>query len=84
MGYCCHLPDDQDLEIEIPLNELSHDALLGVIDDFILREGTDYGRVEVTFEQKRAQILAQLRSGKARLMFDPRSQTCTIVPAGVP
>lgn len=81
MGYYGHL-DDDDQELEIPLNQLSADALRGVIDDFILREGTDYGPVEVTLEQKRAQILAQLRSGKARLMFDPRSQTCTIVPAG--
>lgn len=70
-------PTDQPA-IEIPLDALSLEALQGVIDDFVLREGTDYGPAEYTLERKRAQVLDQLKSGRARLMFDPSTETCTI------
>jgi uncharacterized protein YheU (UPF0270 family) len=65
--------------VEIPLDSLSPAALLGVIDDFVLREGTEYGAAEVTLERKRAQVLEQLNSGRAQLLFDPGSETCTIM-----
>jgi len=74
--------DDQQEAIEIPLDTISPAALLGVIDDFVLREGTEYGAVEVTLERKRAQVLEQLSNGRARLLFDPNTETCTIVMRG--
>ena len=37
----------------------------------MLREGTDYGRHETTLDDKVAQVLAQLRAGKAHIVFDP-------------
>lgn len=66
--------------VDIPLDALSREALQGVIDDFILREGTDYGETEVPLERKRSQVLEQLKRGQARLTFDPRTETCTILP----
>jgi hypothetical protein len=68
-----------ETELEIPLDDLSPDALLGVVDDFVLREGTEYGATEYTLEQKRKHVLTQLRSGQAKLMFDPRTESCTIL-----
>lgn len=65
--------------IEIPIDQLSPEALLGVIDDYVLREGTEYGAAEVTLEQKREQLLSQLRSGKALVVFDASTETCTLV-----
>jgi uncharacterized protein YheU (UPF0270 family) len=73
-----HEPDEES-PVEIPLDQLSPEALLGVIDDFVLREGTDYGTAETTLAQKREQIMRQLKSGHARLVFDERSETCTIL-----
>jgi uncharacterized protein YheU (UPF0270 family) len=76
--------DDHDVEneaeskVEIPIDALSADALTGVIDDYVLREGTNYGSIEVSLETKRAQVLAQLRSGAAIVIFDPVTETCTI------
>jgi len=69
---------DDERELEIPAHALSPAALLGVIDDFVLREGTEYGASDVSLEQKRAQVLAQLRAGTARVLFDRETQTCTI------
>jgi uncharacterized protein len=70
--------------IVIPPGELSEQALHGVIESFVLREGTDYGEREYSLEQKVAQVRAQLARGQARILFDPQSNTVTLemVPAG--
>jgi uncharacterized protein YheU (UPF0270 family) len=71
--------DDDEVALEVPFSLLSAEALRGVIDDFVLREGTDYGAAEFTLQHKRDQVLTQLRNGSASVMYDPRTQTCTIV-----
>ena len=38
--------------MEIPHRQLSDEALLGVIEEYISREGTDYGHREYSFEEK--------------------------------
>ena len=55
--------------VKIPYTELSKEALLGVIDSFILREGTDYGHEEITINQKRSRILSMLHGGQAEIVF---------------
>jgi uncharacterized protein len=45
----------------------------------VLREGTDYGEREYSLEQKVAQVRAQLERGQARILFDPESNTVTLV-----
>ena len=64
--------------IAIPAAQLSAEALRGVIEAFVLREGTDYGEHEYSLEQKVAQVRAQLERGQARILFDPQSNTVTI------
>jgi uncharacterized protein len=70
--------------IAIPPGELSAQALRGVIEAFVLREGTDYGEREYSLDQKVAQVRAQLARGEARILFDPQSNTVTLerVPTG--
>lgn len=63
----------------MPYTELSTDALQGVIDNFILREGTDYGDRTFSHEQKVVQVLRQLERGEARILFDPLDSSVTIV-----
>lgn len=67
--------------VVVPHAELSPDALRGVIEAFVLREGTDYGEREVTHEHKVAQVLRQLERGEVRILYDPTDATVTIVPA---
>ena len=64
--------------IKIPSYTLSEAALTGVIDDFILREGTDYGVLESSLEQKRAAVRRQLDAGVAEIWFDPSSESVTL------
>lgn len=65
--------------IEIPAEALSSEALLGVIDNFIQREGTDYGLHEASYEAKVQQVQKQLSKGYVRIVFDPNSETVSLV-----
>lgn len=72
---------DDELQpgVEIPHTELSADALLGVIESFVLREGTEYGEKDVPFERKVADVRRQLDRGEAQIVFDPNTETVDIV-----
>lgn len=65
--------------IAIPHQALSADALRGVVESFVLREGTDYGEREWLLGQKLAHVIAQLEAGQAKIFFDPISETVDIV-----
>jgi uncharacterized protein len=65
--------------IEIPYAELSPGALRGVIESFVLREGTEYGARDYTLDEKVDQVLEQLRRGEARILFDPATESVTLV-----
>jgi uncharacterized protein YheU (UPF0270 family) len=67
--------------VAVPYTELSNDALRGVAESFVLREGTDYGERDVSHEEKVAQVIRQLQRGEARIMFDPLDSSVTIVLA---
>lgn len=65
--------------VRIPLSSLSDEALEGIIKDFILREGTDYGMEEFSLEDKIHHVRLMLESERAAIYFDALSQTCTLV-----
>jgi uncharacterized protein YheU (UPF0270 family) len=67
--------------IEVPYNQLNPDTLRALVEDFITREGTDYGEVEVDLETKVMQVLRQLKKGEAVIVFDEKSETCNVVPS---
>ncbi len=68
----------------IPVNRLSPEALQGVIEEFISREGTDYGEVEVSPETSFRQVQQKLEKGSAVLIFDDETETTNIFPADNP
>lgn len=70
--------------VKIPYKQLSSKALQGVIEEFVTRDGTDYGEYEIPLETKISQILKQLKSGKAVIVFDQKSETCTILKSDDP
>lgn len=77
------MQNDQALPVEIPQNILSASALSGVIVNFIEREGTDYGAIEVSLSTKIEQIKKQLHSGDIKIIFDPNTETVTLVPTSL-
>ncbi|MEZ5460002.1 MAG: YheU family protein [Steroidobacteraceae bacterium] len=66
----------------VPHDALSPEALRGVVEAFVLREGTDYGEREASFESKIGDVLRQLQRGEADIVFDPDTETVGIVPRG--
>lgn len=68
----------------IPVNRLSPEALQGVIQEFVLREGTDYGDREVSLETKYRQVKNKLEKGLAVLVFDDETETTNIISADNP
>ena len=67
--------------VEIPHTDLSADALRGVVESFVNREGTDYGGRERTLDEKVADVMRQLEDGTATILFDPESESIGIVVA---
>jgi uncharacterized protein YheU (UPF0270 family) len=65
--------------LEIPCNLLTEDALKGLIEEFVSREGTDYGQGVYTLEAKAASVRKQLAAGKAVIVYDPETECCNIV-----
>jgi uncharacterized protein YheU (UPF0270 family) len=66
---------------ELAPDQLSPQALRGLVEEFVTRDGTDYGVVERSVEDKIAQVEAQLASGEARIVFDPQTESANIVLA---
>ena len=66
--------------MEIDYRSLKKETLDAVIEEFITRDGTDYGSVEVSLDAKKKQVYQLLTIGKAALSFDQESESCTIIP----
>jgi uncharacterized protein YheU (UPF0270 family) len=64
--------------IKIPQEDLSREALQGLIEAFVLREGTDYGHRDFTLQEKCEAVGRQLRQGVAEIWFDPETGSTTI------
>ena len=64
--------------MNIPFQDLEAVTLTAIIEEFISREGTDYGSHEISLEQKVQQVINQLQSGKIVVTFDPESQSCDL------
>ena len=65
----------------IPVSELNKDTLYNIAKEFVLREGTDYGEVETDLATKVEQVVEQLTSGEAVLVYSELHETVDIRPA---
>lgn len=66
--------------VQIPYDQLKPDTLRALVEEFITREGTDYGEEEASLEKKIQEVFDQLKAGKAAIVFDPSTESCNIVP----
>ena len=65
--------------VEVPHTELAPATLRAVIESFVLREGTDYGERDASFESKVADVMRQLERREAVIVYDPVSDSVDIV-----
>ena len=65
----------------IPWQQISPDALNGIIEEFVMREGTDYGSEERSFESKKDDVIENLKSGEIVIVFSELHETVNLMLA---
>jgi uncharacterized protein YheU (UPF0270 family) len=65
--------------VEVPHEQLDPEVLRRLIEEFVTRDGTDYGAIERTLEQKVAAVVRQLETGEAAIRVDVDHDTIDIV-----
>ena len=63
----------------IPYKKLSPEALEGLIEEFVTRDGTDTGYSKKSLEQDVARVKRQLKRGDAVIVYDQSTKTSNIV-----
>jgi uncharacterized protein YheU (UPF0270 family) len=72
-----HLPEHV---VIVPHRELSREALMGVIEQFVTRDGPDPGHTDTPLDRKIERVLESLDRGSAVLVFDASLNSCNILP----
>ena len=65
--------------VEVPYKRLDPETLRNVIQEFVTRDGADWGEVGGTLEEKIDLVMQQLRKKKVKVVFEMKSQTANIV-----
>ena len=65
--------------VEVPYKQLDPETLRNVIQEFVTRDGADWGEVGVSLEEKIDLVIQQLRNRKVKVVFEMKSQTANIV-----
>jgi uncharacterized protein YheU (UPF0270 family) len=71
--------DPREEGVEVPYERIDPETLRNMIQEFVSRDGADWGESGCTLEEKVEQVLRQLRSRKVKVVFDLKSQTANIV-----
>ena len=64
--------------MKIPIDKLEKDLLVSIVEEFVLRDGTDYGAVEIEFDNKVDEFLRKLRTEEYFICFDAVTDSLTI------
>ena len=64
----------------IPLEQVNEETLIAIIEDFILREGTEYGFIDASKADKIAQVKLQLQQGSAVIVYSELHESVNILP----
>jgi uncharacterized protein YheU (UPF0270 family) len=64
----------------IPHQQISADALQGLIEEFITRDGTDYGLEETPLASKVTQVRRQIEAGDVVIVFDAATESVSLLP----
>lgn len=65
----------------IPHQQLARETLDALIEEFVTREGTEYGEQDVPLETKVEQVRRQLERGTVVIVFDAAIATTSLMPA---
>ena len=71
--------DHQEEGIEVPYLDINPETLRNMVEEFVSRDGSDWGDTGGSMEDKIKQVLRQFESGKIKVVFDLTSQSANIV-----
>ena len=71
--------EQQEEGVEVPYQQIDPETLRRMIQEFVSRDGADWGDAGCALEDKVEQVLQQLESKQVKVVFDLRSQTANIV-----
>jgi uncharacterized protein YheU (UPF0270 family) len=74
-----HQTEHQEEGVEIPYQDINPETLRNMIEEFVSRDGSDWGDAGGSMEAKIKQVLRQFESGKVKVVFDLTSQSANIV-----
>lgn len=60
-------------------DDLSAESLRGLVEEFVSRDGTDYGRLEKSLDQKVDAVMRQLERGEVSIVFDRDEERANLV-----
>lgn len=67
--------------MRIPHAALADGTLRNLIEEFVTREGTDYGDRIYSLADKVSQVRRQLEQGSVVIVYDPHTESCHIAPS---
>ena len=70
--------EDTAPRVEVPHAQLAPELLRRLIEEFVTRDGTDYGAVERTLGEKVAAVVRQLETGELAIVVDIEHETVDI------
>lgn len=76
-----NLNDEEESYLIISLKQISPEALEGLIEEFILREGTDYGHTEISLKDKKKRIYSQIQAQDVKIVYSSKTEDCTLIKA---
>nr|WP_086940681.1 YheU family protein [Thaumasiovibrio occultus] len=62
----------------IPWQQINPETLQSLLESFVLREGTDYGDVELTLEEKVANLKTLVENGEAVIVYSELHESVDI------
>ncbi|MBN4059824.1 MAG: hypothetical protein COA71_13315 [SAR86 cluster bacterium] len=69
--------------MKIPYKDLEEGTLNSLIEEFVSREGTDYGSQLYNLQDKVKHVMLQLEKGTVYIDYDAESSSCNIVKESI-
>ena len=74
------MDNEEERLVDVDYRLLSAEALRGLVEEFITREGTEYGDREFSLDDKVHHVERQLASGEVKIVFDSVDERANLVP----
>lgn len=65
----------------IPFNTIDADTLRRIAEEFVTRDGTDYGEVELGLEEKVRRLLLNIEQNRVLIVFNEEQESVNLIDA---